>query len=107
VVDSTAVPLEEIEMTAKKDPAQKKAYKKPQVQTEADVVDSMMARQRSKDEFGLQEDLRAERDALAARVLELEKQSPDVRVAEFKAFIQDCLKTGGFNSSIATELLKR
>ncbi len=60
-------------------------------------------------------DVVAERDALAARVMDLEKQASEFQpctrshgegVADLRKFISDCLKTGTFNSTVATELLK-
>lgn len=65
-------------------------------------------------------DVMAERDALAARVQEIENApfqvpaqigsmaAPDrFLLAELKSFLGECLRTGQFNSSIASELLKR
>lgn len=68
-------------------------------------------------------DLRAERDALAARVLELEntpcpvpqrrdRESTEARaeleaqLQEMKNFLRTCLRSGQFNSTHASELLK-
>ncbi len=96
--------------------AQKKAYKAPEVCS----LDSKIELK----------DLRAERDALATRVMELEHvrfqssemksfHAPEaldlaVKLDEerklsfsYESFIRECLRTGGFNSSVATELLKR
>ncbi len=108
-------------MTTKKETT-KKEFKKPEIKTLTKEEQSKiynkealsLANDENKALHRENQDLLVERDALAARVLELEKRYPirlhdteaHQRIEKFEAFIRESLKTATWNSTVASELIK-